>query len=154
MHLIRIWASSSSICNSCPFCNLSKGFKVCYCWCTNLCLEVPPPLYYLFQTIPSLRKTILSSVSYQTWLRFSEWRIYSQAINIEGLALDKFVEHHVTNSNWGVEKNQNKGQLIIFPRNEFNNPELKKNAADGIPLEHITRILPILGWSLLGEYSI
>lgn len=51
----------------------------------------------------------------------------------------------MTNSGWAVEKNQNKGQLIILPHNEFNNPELKKSAADGIPLEHITRILPILG---------
>ncbi|KAH6818404.1 eukaryotic translation initiation factor 3K [Perilla frutescens var. frutescens] len=71
--------------------------------------------------------------------------VLAEAINIEGLALDKFIEHHVTNSGWAIEKNQSKGQLILLPRNEFNSPELKKSSADGIPLEHITRILPILG---------
>ncbi|PIN11593.1 hypothetical protein CDL12_15809 [Handroanthus impetiginosus] len=71
--------------------------------------------------------------------------VLAESINIEGLSLDKFIEHHIANSGWAIEKNQNKGQLIILPRTEFNHPELKKNTADGIPLEHITRILPILG---------
>ena len=69
----------------------------------------------------------------------------SQAINIEGLSLDKFLEHQVANSGWLLEKNPGKGQLIVLPQNEFNHPELKKNTADGIPLEHVTRIFPILG---------
>lgn len=68
-----------------------------------------------------------------------------QAINIEGLSLDKFLEHQVANCGWVLEKSQGKGQLIVLPPNEFNHPELKKNAADSIPLEHITRIFPILG---------
>ncbi|KAJ6913808.1 eukaryotic translation initiation factor 3 subunit K-like isoform X1 [Populus alba x Populus x berolinensis] len=37
------------------------------------------------------------------------------------------------------------GQLIVLPSNEFNHPELKKNTADSIPLEHVARIFPILG---------
>lgn len=154
--LIRFRASSSSICNSCPFNNLSKSFEVCYCWGTILCLEAPTLIVIsnYFQAYGSRKRYfILFLKNYYDW-DFSEWWIYSQAINIEGLALDKFIEHHVTNSNWAVEKNQNKGQFIIFPHNEFNNPELKKSAGDGIPLEHITRILPILGWSLLWGYSI
>lgn len=73
------------------------------------------------------------------------WRITSQAINIEGLSLDKFLEHQVANSGWALEKGQGKGQLIRISQNEFNHPELKKNAAESIPLEHITRIFPILG---------
>ena len=68
-----------------------------------------------------------------------------QAINIEGLTLDKFLEQHVANSGWILEKGHGRGQLIVLPRNEFNHPELKKNSADAIPLEHVTRIFPILG---------
>lgn len=67
-----------------------------------------------------------------------------QAINIEGLSLDKFLEHQATNSGWILEKGQGRGQLIILPQNEFNHPELKKSTADSIPLDHITRIFPIL----------
>lgn len=69
-----------------------------------------------------------------------------QAINIEGLSLDKFLEHHVANSGWILEKGHGRGQLIVLPRNEFNHPELKKSTDDGIPLEHVARIFPILGW--------
>ncbi|KZV26825.1 eukaryotic translation initiation factor 3 subunit K [Dorcoceras hygrometricum] len=71
--------------------------------------------------------------------------VLAEAINIEGLALDKFLESHIANSGWSLEKTQDKGQLIILPQNEFNHPELKKTTADGIPLEHVTRIFPILG---------
>lgn len=72
--------------------------------------------------------------------------ILAEAINIEGLSLDKFLEQQVTSSGWIVEKGQNgKGQVIVLPRNEFNHLELKKNTADSIPLDHITRIFPILG---------
>lgn len=70
-----------------------------------------------------------------------------QAINVEGLALDKFLEQQSIERGWIVEKSGGKGQIIILSRNEFNHPELKKNAADSIQLQHITRILPILGWS-------
>lgn len=75
----------------------------------------------------------------------------SQAINIEGLALDKFLEHQVTNSGWAIEKREGKGQFIVIPRNEFNDPASKKNAADSVPLEQITRIFPILGWDIWGS---
>lgn len=61
-----------------------------------------------------------------------------QSINIEGPALDKFIEHHAANSGWTIEKNQNKGPFVILPPNEFNHPKLKKNTSDGISLEHIT----------------
>lgn len=68
-----------------------------------------------------------------------------QAINIEGLSLDKFLEQQVANCGWILQKGHGRGQLIVLPRNEFNQPELKKNAADSVPFEHITRIFPILG---------
>ncbi|KAE8700360.1 Eukaryotic translation initiation factor 3 subunit K [Hibiscus syriacus] len=69
--------------------------------------------------------------------------VLAEAINIEGLSLDKFLEHQAANNGWILEKGQ--GQLIVLPRNEFNHPELKKSAADTVPLELITRIFPILG---------
>lgn len=68
-----------------------------------------------------------------------------QAINIEGLSLDKFLEHQVANCGWILEKGHGRGQLIVLPQSEFNHPELKKNNADGIPFDHIARIFPILG---------
>ncbi|KAL1547866.1 Eukaryotic translation initiation factor 3 subunit K [Salvia divinorum] len=102
---------------------------------------------HILEVVPGFEQAIQAyaihvlSITYQKVPR----SVLAEATNIEGLVLDKFIEHHITNSGWAIEKNQNKGQLIIFPHNEFNNPELKKSAADGIPLENITRILPILG---------
>uniref|UniRef100_M8BVJ3 Eukaryotic translation initiation factor 3 subunit K n=1 Tax=Aegilops tauschii TaxID=37682 RepID=M8BVJ3_AEGTA len=69
--------------------------------------------------------------------------VLAEAINIEGLALDKFMEYHAANSGWVIEKGS-RSQLIVLPRNEFNHPELKKNTADTVPFEHVTRIFPIL----------
>uniref|UniRef100_A0A0D9VQC0 Eukaryotic translation initiation factor 3 subunit K n=1 Tax=Leersia perrieri TaxID=77586 RepID=A0A0D9VQC0_9ORYZ len=69
--------------------------------------------------------------------------VLAEAINIEGLALDKFLEHHVANSGWVIEKGA-RSQLIVLPRNEFNHPELKKNTAETVPFEHVTRIFPVL----------
>ncbi|KAK6131707.1 hypothetical protein DH2020_034504 [Rehmannia glutinosa] len=103
--------------------------------------------HHILDVIPGFEQAIQAyavhvlSLTYQKIPR----SILAESINIEGLSLDKFIEHHVANSGWATEKNQNKGQFIIFPRNEFNHPELKKSTADGIRLEHITRILPILG---------
>ncbi|KAI3864769.1 hypothetical protein MKX03_034981 [Papaver bracteatum] len=71
--------------------------------------------------------------------------VLAEAINIEGPAFDKFLEHQVANYGWVIEKSQGRGQLIVLPRTEFNHPELKKSSSDGIPLENITKILPILG---------
>lgn len=71
--------------------------------------------------------------------------VLAEAVNIEGPVLDKFVDYHAENFGWMVEKGQGGSQLIVLPINEFNHPELKKNLADAIPLEHVTRIFPILG---------
>ncbi|CAH1425333.1 unnamed protein product [Lactuca virosa] len=71
--------------------------------------------------------------------------VIAEATNIEGVSLDKFIEHHVANSGWVVTKGQGKGQLVSLPSNEFNHPDLKRSTADSIPLEHITRIFPVLG---------
>ncbi|PWA75868.1 eukaryotic translation initiation factor 3 subunit K [Artemisia annua] len=71
--------------------------------------------------------------------------VLAEAINLEGPSLDKFLEHYIANNSWVVEKGQGKGQLISLPANEFNHPELKRSTTDSIPLDHITRIFPVLG---------
>ncbi|XP_068663401.1 eukaryotic translation initiation factor 3 subunit K-like [Aristolochia californica] len=71
--------------------------------------------------------------------------VLAEAINIEGLSLDKFLEHQVANSGWVTEKGYGRGQLIVLPRTKFNQLDLRKNAVDSIQLEHITQIFPILG---------
>lgn len=103
---------------------------------------------HLVEVVPGFEQAIQTyaihvlSLTYQKVPR----PILADAINIEGLSLDKFLEQQVTSSGWMVEKGQNgKGQVIVLPRNEFNHLELKKNTADSIPLDHITRIFPILG---------
>ncbi|KAM7277146.1 hypothetical protein ACFE04_019012 [Oxalis oulophora] len=101
---------------------------------------------HIVEAVPGFEKAIQSyavhvlSLTYQKVPR----AVLAEAINIEGLSLDKFIEQQVDSSGWILEKGD-KGQLIVLPRNEFNHPELKKNTADNIPLEHITRIFPILG---------
>ncbi|KAK8968851.1 Eukaryotic translation initiation factor 3 subunit K [Platanthera guangdongensis] len=67
-----------------------------------------------------------------------------QAFNTEGLSLDKFLEYQVANSGWVLEKGNGRSQLIALPRNECNHLELRRNNADGIPLEHVTRIFGVL----------
>ncbi|CAL5375639.1 unnamed protein product [Camellia sinensis] len=102
---------------------------------------------HLVEVVPGFEQAVQAyaihvlSLTYQKVPR----SILAEAINIEGLSLDKFLEHQVVNCGWILEKGQGRGQLIVLPRNEFNHPELKKNSADSIPLEHITRIFPILG---------
>ncbi|OAY66695.1 Eukaryotic translation initiation factor 3 subunit K [Ananas comosus] len=70
--------------------------------------------------------------------------VLAEAINIEGLSLDKFLEYHINNSGWVIEKGHGRSQVIVLPRSEFNHPELKKNTADSVPFEHVTRIFPVL----------
>ncbi|PON97048.1 Eukaryotic translation initiation factor 3 subunit K [Trema orientale] len=102
---------------------------------------------HIVEVVPGFEQAIQAcaihvlSLTYQKIPR----SVLAEAINIEGLTLDKFLEQHVANSGWILEKGQGRGQLIVLPRNEFNHPELKKNSADAIPLEHVTRIFPILG---------
>lgn len=83
----------------------------------------------------------LLSLTYQKVPR----SMLAEAINIEGLSLDKFLEQQVSSCGWTLEKGHGQVQLIVLSSNEFNHPELKKNTADIIPLEHVTRIFPILG---------
>ncbi|XP_062091217.1 eukaryotic translation initiation factor 3 subunit K [Humulus lupulus] len=102
---------------------------------------------HIVEVVPGFEQAIqdyaihVLSLTYQKVPR----SVLAEAINIEGLSLDKFLEQHVANSGWILEKGHARGQLIVLPRNEFNHPELKKNSADAIPLDHVTRILPILG---------
>ncbi|KQK23287.1 eukaryotic translation initiation factor 3 subunit K [Brachypodium distachyon] len=99
----------------------------------------------LLEVVPGFEQAIQTyaihvlSLTYQKVPR----PVLAEAINIEGLALDKFIEYHAANSGWMIEKGA-RSQLIVLPRNEFNHPELKKNTADTVPFEHITRIFPLL----------
>ncbi|KGN66334.1 eukaryotic translation initiation factor 3 subunit K [Cucumis sativus] len=101
---------------------------------------------HIVEAVPGFEQAIQAyavhvlSLTYQKVPR----SVLAEAINIEGLSLDKFLEHQVANSGWTLEKG-GKGQLIVIPPNEFNHPELKKKSSDSIPLDHITRIFPILG---------
>ncbi|KAJ0091107.1 hypothetical protein Patl1_13677 [Pistacia atlantica] len=102
---------------------------------------------HIVESVPGFEQAIQSyaihglSLTYQKVPR----PVLAEAINIEGLSLDKFLEHQEANCGWILEKGHGRGQVIVLPHNEFNHPELKKNTADNIPLEHITRIFPILG---------
>ncbi|KAF2530956.1 hypothetical protein F2Q70_00033441 [Brassica cretica] len=80
----------------------------------------------------------LLSLSYQKVPR----SVLAEAVNMDGASLDKFIEQQVANSGWIAEKEDGN---IVLPQNEFNHPELKKNAGENVPLEHIARIFPILG---------
>ncbi|RID50551.1 hypothetical protein BRARA_H01275 [Brassica rapa] len=100
--------------------------------------------HILIETVPGFEQAIqayathLLSLSYQKVPR----SVLSEAVNMDGASLDKFIEHQVTNSGWIVEKEDGS---IVLPQNEFNHPELKKNTGENVPLEHIARIFPILG---------
>ncbi|KAK7291772.1 hypothetical protein RIF29_07182 [Crotalaria pallida] len=102
---------------------------------------------HIVEAVPGFEQAIqgyaihVLSLTYQKVPR----TVLAEAINIEGVSLDKFLDHQVAKSGWALEKgSQGKGQLIVLPRNEFNDPILKKNTADSVPLDHITRIFPIL----------
>ncbi|XP_061950614.1 eukaryotic translation initiation factor 3 subunit K-like [Populus nigra] len=102
---------------------------------------------HIVEAVPGFEQAIqayaihLLSLTYQKVPR----SMLAEAINIEGLSLDKFLEQQVSSCGWTLEKGHGQVQLIVLPSNEFNHPELKKNTADSIPLEHVTRIFPILG---------
>jgi translation initiation factor 3 subunit K len=101
---------------------------------------------HIVEAVPGFEQAIqgyaihVLSLTYQKIPR----TVLAEAINIEGLALDKFLEHQVANSGWVIEKSQGRGQLIVLPRDEFNDPILKKNTADSVPFEHVTHLLSIL----------
>ncbi|KAL0739363.1 hypothetical protein Bca4012_015573 [Brassica carinata] len=99
---------------------------------------------HILEAVPGFEQAIqayashLLSLSYQNVPR----SVLAEAVNMDGASLDKFIEHQVANSGWIIEK---EGGSIVLPQNEFNHPELKKNAGENVPLEHIARIFPILG---------
>ncbi|PKA54059.1 Eukaryotic translation initiation factor 3 subunit K [Apostasia shenzhenica] len=100
---------------------------------------------HILEVVPGFEQAIQAyaihvlSLTYQKVPR----PVLAEAINIEGLSLDKFVEYQVANNGWVMEKVNGRPQLIVLPRNEFNHAELRKSAAEGIPLEHVTRLFPI-----------
>lgn len=102
---------------------------------------------HILEVVPGFEQAIHDYAVHVLSLTYQKvpMSVLAEAINMEGLSLDKFLENQVANSGWVIEKGQGRGQLIVLPRNEFNHPELKRNPADNIPLEHITRIFPVLG---------
>nr|XP_043623890.1 eukaryotic translation initiation factor 3 subunit K [Erigeron canadensis] len=102
---------------------------------------------HILDVVPGFEQAIqeyaihVLSLSYQK----APKSVIAEAINSEGPSLDKFLEHRVTNGDWTLEKGHGKSQLVSLPQNEFNHPELKRSTTDSIPLDHITRIFPVLG---------
>ncbi|KAL3625264.1 Eukaryotic translation initiation factor 3 subunit K [Castilleja foliolosa] len=102
---------------------------------------------HILEAVPGFEQAIQAYAIHVLSLTYRKFprSVLAEAINIEGPSLDKLLDHHIANSGWEIEKDQSKGQLIILPLTEFNHPELKKSNADGIPLEKIARIIPIIG---------
>lgn len=100
----------------------------------------------ILEVVPGFEQAIqeyalhVLSLTYQRLPR----SVLAEAINMEGLSLDKFLEHQITNNGWFVEKGISGGQLVLLPPNEHNYPELRKNPADSIPLEHVAKLFPVL----------
>ncbi|CAH9077081.1 unnamed protein product [Cuscuta europaea] len=101
---------------------------------------------HILDVVPGFEQAIqmyaihVLSLSYQKVPR----TVLAEAINMEGPSLDKFLEHQVSKNGWVIEKDQSRSQLITLPKNEFNCPSLKKITTEAVPLEHVTRIFPIL----------
>ncbi|CAF2031614.1 unnamed protein product [Brassica oleracea] len=90
---------------------------------------------HFLESVPGFEEAIQSICNFQDLF-------LPRLLNMDGASLDKFIEHQVANSGWILEKENGS---IVLPQNEFNHPELKKNAGENVPLEHIARIFPILG---------
>lgn len=101
---------------------------------------------HILEVVPGFEQAIrgyalhVLSLTYQRLPR----PVLAEAVNMEGLSLDKFLEYQISNSGWSVEKGTGGGQLVILPPNEHNYPELRKNPADSIPLEHVSKLFPVL----------
>ncbi|PKU69040.1 eukaryotic translation initiation factor 3 subunit K [Dendrobium catenatum] len=101
---------------------------------------------HILEVIPGFEQAIQAYAIHVLTLTYQKVPrpVLAEAINVEGLSLDKFLEYQAANNGWVLEKGSSRTQLVVLPRNEFNHPELRKNTADGIPLEHVTRIFPVL----------
>ncbi|KAG0499670.1 hypothetical protein HPP92_004361 [Vanilla planifolia] len=102
---------------------------------------------HMLEVVPGFEQTIQAYAIHTLSLTYQKMPrpVLAEAVNLEGLSLDKFLEYQVANNGWGLEKGSGSLQLVVLPRNEYNHPELKKSSGDGIPLEHVTRIFSILG---------
>ncbi|XP_071716715.1 eukaryotic translation initiation factor 3 subunit K [Rutidosis leptorrhynchoides] len=101
---------------------------------------------HILEVVPGFEQAIQEYAVHVLSLSYQKVRIsvIAEAINVEGPSLDNFLEHQVATNGWILEKGKG-GQLVSLPQNEFNHPEMKRSAADSIPLDHITRIFPLLG---------
>ncbi|CAM8960955.1 unnamed protein product [Rhodiola kirilowii] len=101
---------------------------------------------HILEAVPGFEQAIQDYIVHVLSLTYQKVpkTVLSEAINLDGPSLDNFLEHQVSNNGWIVDKGQGTGLLIILPSNEFNHPELKRNSAETVPLEHLTRIFPIL----------
>uniref|UniRef100_A0A7N0TFH1 Eukaryotic translation initiation factor 3 subunit K n=1 Tax=Kalanchoe fedtschenkoi TaxID=63787 RepID=A0A7N0TFH1_KALFE len=101
---------------------------------------------HILETVPGFEQAIQNYIVHVLSLTYQKVSrpVLSEAINLNGPSLDKFLEHQVSNNGWIVDKSQSTGELIILPSSQFNHPELKRNSDETVPLEHLTRIFPIL----------
>eukprot|EP00245_Coleochaete_scutata_P001688 TRINITY_DN12118_c0_g2_i1.p1 TRINITY_DN12118_c0_g2~~TRINITY_DN12118_c0_g2_i1.p1 ORF type:complete len:232 (+),score=43.55 TRINITY_DN12118_c0_g2_i1:129-824(+) len=99
----------------------------------------------MFEAVPGFEQAIQSyavhvlSITYRRVPR----QVLSEAVNINGPSLDKFISHQASVNKWVVDAGTH-GQVVIFPPNEDNHPVTKKAASDSIQFEQVARLFPIL----------
>ncbi|KAJ7297206.1 hypothetical protein O6H91_Y073200 [Diphasiastrum complanatum] len=100
----------------------------------------------ILEVVPGFEQAIqgyaihVLSLTYQRLPR----HVLAEAINVEGLSLDKYLDHQVKSNGWSLERVHGGQVLVVLPPNEHNHPVLKKNATDSIPLEHVAKLFPVL----------
>eukprot|EP00270_Netrium_digitus_P020967 TRINITY_DN8794_c0_g1_i1.p1 TRINITY_DN8794_c0_g1~~TRINITY_DN8794_c0_g1_i1.p1 ORF type:complete len:225 (-),score=51.75 TRINITY_DN8794_c0_g1_i1:108-782(-) len=99
----------------------------------------------LLKAVPGFEAAIqrfalhLLGITYQRVPR----KIVAEAVNIDGPLLDKFLEQQVATAGWALVPETN-AQVIELPANEDNTLALRRNEADSIPLDHVSRLFPVL----------
>ncbi|KAI4377822.1 hypothetical protein MLD38_015396 [Melastoma candidum] len=111
----------------------------------SLCLFLVPERVQMeepFKTLIVLSHFLETGRFRQFWEDLAKNRHLVEAVPGFDQAMQSYAIHVLSLT---YQKVQGRGQLIVIPPNEFNHPESKKNSAESIPLDHITRIFPILG---------
>ncbi|EFJ16194.1 hypothetical protein SELMODRAFT_154794 [Selaginella moellendorffii] len=100
----------------------------------------------ILEVIPGFESAIQSygvhvlSLTYQKVPR----AVLAEALNLEGLSLDKYLEFHAANSGWKLHKGHGGSQVVTLPSNEYNDPSQRKNAGDNISLDVVSKLFPVL----------
>eukprot|EP00897_Mesotaenium_endlicherianum_P009297 jgi/Mesen1/8396/ME000468S07837 len=80
----------------------------------------------------------LLSISYRRVPR----AVLAEAINMEGPALEKYIQSQEIKG-WVVSEGS-QGQVIELPANDDNGPRVRKNLSESIPLEQVSKLFPII----------